>query len=899
MRPPIGVWLFMSLNASRVQRNVPVRLTSTTRCHCSTVSSSIGIPGALAPALLNRKSSRPNASFVRAKSASTDAGSLTSAGTASARSPSAPASAFVFSERLGAASREHHRPSLAQHRQRASFRFRSFPPSARPTPVPAPVIIAIPAVAFRVRSFSEHPSSARSVSTLRFRATGPAGRKRPESSRRTPGNAISPRRPGVHRACTLFRADSLHARREDCCPSAMRAALAPLPRPGCPTMMDPIRYPIRTTVTALVIAAAAAYPGEAAEQDCAPGEVHADVDGRPLTPEEKIARMDQALRESLARFDECQAAASVSADGGSGVEGAQGNAAGGGGSDGSVAGEGGDDGTAQADGTVESVAAEGVQGTEAPEEAGATVQGGDDGTAQADGAVESVAAEGVQGTEAPEEAGATVAGSEQPTSSGGVPVRHSATSPTTSPSPTTTASSKPRSAGRRWRRPTRGSGPSSGTSTASTRACPRGRSPTTTENLPMRRIPSSFILAAALAMLAGCATTGTTTGPSVGPRAHPSAGTPDAAYQGVRLDVIVPVFDPGLPADPDDYEKEGVWPELRRAEANRFAVTLKRALQDTLAFGDVRVSPDTEATGDLYVIGAIEKSDGQDVVIAVEAVDIGGKRWMRKRYRHRVKEHFWRDPRNAGLDPYQPVFDEAAADVAKLVGKRSARELTELRHLAEIRFAKSFSEDAFAEHVDERGGRATLIALPDPDDPMLARTPRHPGARGAVPGQHADALRRLRPAHRRELRRLAGAQPDRGQGEERSPGQGPGAGGAGRGAGGGRRIRRDQGQPGLQPGSGSGRGRRRHRRRRAHREELPEQLRGQGPRRSAVGARRVARRRGRIPVVESRARPRAPATRASSSGSGGRSWRIRHRGGEDSLSLPWSENHPVVAQGRL
>ena len=180
-------------------------------------------------------------------------------------------------------------------------------------------------------------------------------------------------------------------------------------------MMDPIRYPIRTTVTALVIAAAAAYPGEAVERDCAPGEVHADVDGRPLTPEEKIARMDEALRESLARFDECQAAASLSANDGSGVEGAQGNATGGGGSDGSVAGEGGDDGTARAHGAVESVAAEGVQGTEAPENAGAMVQGGGDGMAQqADGAVESVAAEGVQGTEAPEEAVGTVRGTERP-----------------------------------------------------------------------------------------------------------------------------------------------------------------------------------------------------------------------------------------------------------------------------------------------------------------------------------------------------------------------------------------------------------------------------------------------------------------------------------------------------
>ena len=93
------------------------------------------------------------------------------------------------------------------------------------------------------------------------------------------------------------------------------------------------------------------------------------------TPEEKIARMDEALRESLARFDECQAADSVSADAGSGVEGAQGNATGGDGSNGSAAGEGGDAGTAQAGGAVESVAAEGVQGTEAVEESGATVSG--------------------------------------------------------------------------------------------------------------------------------------------------------------------------------------------------------------------------------------------------------------------------------------------------------------------------------------------------------------------------------------------------------------------------------------------------------------------------------------------------------------------------------------------
>ena len=238
----------------------------------------------------------------------------------------------------------------------------------------------------------------------------------------------------------------------------------------------------------------------------------------------------------------------------------------------------------------------------------------------------------------------------------------------------------------------------------------------------MKRIPSSLLLCAALAVLAGCAAMGTGPGPSVGPGSAPTAGAREAAYEGVRLDVIVPIFDPGLPEDPDDYEKEGVWPELRRAEANRFAVALKQALQDTGVFGDVRVSPDTEATGDLYVMGRIEKSDGQDVKIAIEAVDISGRRWMRERYRHRVQEQFWRDPRNAGMDPYQPVFDEAAEDVAALVRRRSSRELTDLRRIAEIRFAKSFSEDAFAEYVEERRGRIALTALPADDDPMLERT---------------------------------------------------------------------------------------------------------------------------------------------------------------------------------
>ena len=87
IRPPRGSWLFMILKASWVQRNTPVRLVSTTVFHCSYVNSSRGTAGAPVPALLNKRSSRPNASFVLANRALMDAGSLTSVGTTNVREP--------------------------------------------------------------------------------------------------------------------------------------------------------------------------------------------------------------------------------------------------------------------------------------------------------------------------------------------------------------------------------------------------------------------------------------------------------------------------------------------------------------------------------------------------------------------------------------------------------------------------------------------------------------------------------------------------------------------------------------------------------------------------------------------------------------------------------------------
>ena len=130
MRPPCGAWSFIRRKAAWAQKNIPFRFTATTCSHCAAVSSSKGVPGTLVPALLNSRSSRPNPALRRAKAASTEAGSVTSAGRTRVRA--APQSAAVSSS----ASRR--RPSSATAQPSVA----SAIAAARPTPEPAPVTSA-------------------------------------------------------------------------------------------------------------------------------------------------------------------------------------------------------------------------------------------------------------------------------------------------------------------------------------------------------------------------------------------------------------------------------------------------------------------------------------------------------------------------------------------------------------------------------------------------------------------------------------------------------------------------------------------------------------------------------------------------------------------------------------
>lgn len=225
-------------------------------------------------------------------------------------------------------------------------------------------------------------------------------------------------------------------------------------------------------------------------------------------------------------------------------------------------------------------------------------------------------------------------------------------------------------------------------------------------------------------LLSGCAPHSRTASTTVGPPLSSTYTEPEQQEEAVntpKLDVIIPVFDPGLPDDPDDYEDENIWPELRRAEANRFAHKMKEKLAATGQFGAVRVTPDATATGDLYIIGRIEESNGVDVELDIEVIDISGRSWMAESYEHEVPENFHKDQRNEGLDSYDPIFVEAATDIVAKLKKRNHDELEDLRYLADLRFGANFAEQTFMPYMAERNGRFSLTAKPSNDDPMLQR----------------------------------------------------------------------------------------------------------------------------------------------------------------------------------
>lgn len=187
-----------------------------------------------------------------------------------------------------------------------------------------------------------------------------------------------------------------------------------------------------------------------------------------------------------------------------------------------------------------------------------------------------------------------------------------------------------------------------------------------------------------------------------------------ARIEAARLDVGVIVLDPGLPTEGEPPER--VFPSIRKAESIFFSCLLRSSLLESAYWGDVRVIPPDSDVSELIVRGTIAESDGDVLVLDIEATDATGRPWLKHRYQTDVAEGAYLSPT---LDPYQPMFTTIANDLAVALSERSLGELVKLREISVLRYGSNFVPEKFDGYLEETDGALEPVRLPAEDDPIF------------------------------------------------------------------------------------------------------------------------------------------------------------------------------------
>lgn len=185
------------------------------------------------------------------------------------------------------------------------------------------------------------------------------------------------------------------------------------------------------------------------------------------------------------------------------------------------------------------------------------------------------------------------------------------------------------------------------------------------------------------------------------------------------LDVGIAIFNPGL----EEYdEKDQVYPEVRRAEARFMPQLLAEAMQQSGAWGAVRVLPDNDRITDLRIDGEILYSDGERVELAILAIDSQGNTWLDNTYSARTSRYAYRSATRRQYDPFQALYHRIANDLLQKQAGMSSRNLQVIRTITELRFAREFASGSFEGYLEQtRNGKYRIARLPAEGDPMLER----------------------------------------------------------------------------------------------------------------------------------------------------------------------------------
>ena len=194
--------------------------------------------------------------------------------------------------------------------------------------------------------------------------------------------------------------------------------------------------------------------------------------------------------------------------------------------------------------------------------------------------------------------------------------------------------------------------------------------------------------------------------------------------EAMLLDVGIHLFDPNVPEEWRDRERDGILPEVRRAEARYMPFILKDTLEGTGNWGAVRVIPRDTMAVDVTVDAKLLESNGETLRLEVEVADASGRRWFQREYGYQASRYAYDEAAPAGLDPFQMVYNEIANDMLAYRERMSATEIAQVREIGRMRFAREFAPEAFDGYLAEDRGQYELVRLPAENDPMMTRIAR-------------------------------------------------------------------------------------------------------------------------------------------------------------------------------
>ena len=191
------------------------------------------------------------------------------------------------------------------------------------------------------------------------------------------------------------------------------------------------------------------------------------------------------------------------------------------------------------------------------------------------------------------------------------------------------------------------------------------------------------------------------------------------------LDVGVRLFDPNVPEEETEQEKQRVFPEVRNAESRYIPMQIRNTLEGTGYWGQVRVLPQDSDAMDVRVDGKILDSTGMDLRLAVTVTDATGRVWLDKKYEGTADTRSYKDGLDAERDPFQNIYSEIANDMLAVREQLAAAELAEIRRVSQLTFAAEIAPYAFEDYLQtDKKGRVSLARLPAEGDPMVARMDR-------------------------------------------------------------------------------------------------------------------------------------------------------------------------------